>query len=170
MFAVVSGFGVAFAQLVPRRGLEIAGAIALLAFATVDLLSRRRGSYCKIGLLRQTPQKGCQSVIATAALWGFDTGLAVTTVRVTAATWAALAQCALGLSSPWAGVAYGVSFALPIALLLWNPQIGLAASSQEPVDPGLAGQLKFRSTAQLLSMVTLTVCAVLILWKVIANP
>src|SRR5690242_6329292 len=64
-------------------------AVALLALASVDVWARRSGTYCPVAWKRQTPRRFRlrHSVYVVASIWGFDTGLAVTTFRVTAATW-----------------------------------------------------------------------------------
>jgi hypothetical protein len=165
-FSVASGIGLAVKAVVPASTLVVASVLILIGLAGLDVFSLRRGSYCKFGFIRQTPQRiqYRQTIISTAIAWGFDTGLAVTTVRVTASTWAALALCTLGFASPLAGIAYGVSFALPVALLLWNPRIGAAATADTAGDPGLVRQLRFRPVAQLISTVALATCASLIYW------
>jgi hypothetical protein len=165
-FSVACGIGLAAKAVVPTSSLFVASIMILIGLAGLDVFSLRRGSYCKVGFIRQTPQniQYHQSIITTAIAWGFDTGLAVTTVRVTASTWAALALCSLGLASPLAGIASGVSFALPVALLQWNPRIGAAATADTAGDPGLVRQLRLRPAAQRISTVTLTTCASLIYW------
>ncbi|QKW34523.1 hypothetical protein HUT06_11205 [Actinomadura sp. NAK00032] len=69
---------------------------------------------------RQTPQQYFYRLGPTrgAFLWGLDTGLVVTTFRVTSLTWAALAVTLLGLVPWWAGVAYAAGFVLPSAVFV----------------------------------------------------
>jgi hypothetical protein len=55
---------------------------------------------------------------AGALLWGLDTGLVVTTFRVTSLSWAALALTALGLTPWWTGLLYAAGFTLPAAALV----------------------------------------------------
>ncbi len=57
-----------------------------------------------------------------ALLWGLDTGLAVTTFRVSAATWAVLALTLLNLAPWWLGAVYAAGFCLPLALATLGPR------------------------------------------------
>jgi hypothetical protein len=94
-------------------------AASLAALAAADIMAIRKGSYCRLGLRRQTPKTlhRRHDLLTVAAAWGFDTGLAVTTIRVAAATWGALALTALGFSSWRTGLAYGLGFAIPTLIL-----------------------------------------------------
>ncbi|MBO2459000.1 hypothetical protein [Actinomadura violacea] len=71
-------------------------------------------------LRRQTPQAYFYRLgpARGAFLWGLDTGLVVTTFRVTSLTWGALAVTVLGLVPWWAGVAYAAGFLVPSAVLI----------------------------------------------------
>lgn len=102
----------------PSR-LTIASA-AFGALALVDLFAIRQRDYCPLGVRRQTPRHLARplGLAATAAFWGFDTGLAVTTYRVTTITWAALVMTAFGLAPWWIGAGYGIGFATPMLLVL----------------------------------------------------
>jgi len=62
-------------------------------------------------------------ITTVAAIWGLDTGLAITTFRVAAITWGALLMTGLELSSWWIGFGYGVGFIVPLSIqfLLLNP-------------------------------------------------
>src|SRR4051794_3691194 len=95
-------------------------AVCLLALASIDIVSARKSRYCLLGMRRQTPQRLMYShpFAPVAAFWGFDTGLAVTTFRVAAITWAALVFALLGFTSWRSGVAYGVAFVAPLSVLL----------------------------------------------------
>jgi hypothetical protein len=53
-----------------------------------------------------------------AFLWGLDSGLVVTTFRVTSLSWAALTVTLLGLVPWWSGLAYALGFAVPTAMLV----------------------------------------------------
>lgn len=53
-----------------------------------------------------------------ALLWGLDTGLVVTTFRVTSLSWAALALTAFGFMPWWTGLLYAIGFTLPAAALV----------------------------------------------------
>jgi hypothetical protein len=111
------------AHLAPawRAGL---GTCGLTALAFLDFTGIRRRSYCPLGWRRQTPQKAWvhrYGATAGVTAWGFDTGLAVTTFRVAALTWGALALTALGFSSWRTGLAYGIGFIAPLMILLMMP-------------------------------------------------
>ena len=88
-----------------------------------------------------------------AAVWGFDTGLAITTFRVGAVTWGALILTLLGFGSWWNGIAYGISFTLPMMGLL------LAQTSAER----LQGLLNRRALVQSISAVLLIAAGGLVL-------
>jgi hypothetical protein len=94
-------------------------------------------------------------MLVVASIWGFDTGLAVTTFRVTAATWGALLLTVLGLSGWATGVAYGIAFAAPISVLMWTHRAGRIAEAVGPCDTGLAELLGMRQTWQIGSMIAL---------------
>jgi hypothetical protein len=117
--AALAGFALRAAG-VPMTWRMGAAAAVFLALAAVDVHAIRRKAYCPIGWRRQTPQRmgGRFGPMMNAAVWGFDTGIVVTTFRVAAITWAALSMAALGLSPWWTGLAYGLGFTLPMLVLL----------------------------------------------------
>lgn len=49
----------------------------------------------------------------TALFWGLDTGLVITTFRVTSLSWAALTLTFFGVVPWWAGAAYALGFVVP---------------------------------------------------------
>ncbi|TMD16163.1 MAG: hypothetical protein E6J00_01205 [Chloroflexi bacterium] len=135
IFAVVSLAGEAlFGWLHRTPAPSLVAAAALAALALVDL-----GAF---GLhtpmwRRQTPKQLFHRFgpSAGALLWGLDTGLVVTTFRVTSLSWAALALAALGLVPWWSGLLYAIGFTVPAAALVlavpahpWSPE-----DLQEPV-------------------------------------
>jgi hypothetical protein len=99
-------------------------------------------------------------MLVVASLWGLDTGLVITTFRVAAVTWGALYLAALGLSSPWAGVAYAGAFLLPFIALVVRPRLGRAAKAENAIDPGLEAMLRMRSGVQGVSAVLLMATAI----------
>ena len=131
-----------------RRSLTAAGLIVL---ASLDVWARTRGTYCPLGWIRQTPRslRLRRSALVVASLWGFDIGLAVTTIRVTAATWGAILLTLLRLSGWQTGIAYGLAFTIPITILLWTHRAGRC--SQEPGDGGLGELLKKHPVWQTIS-------------------
>ena len=92
----------------------------LTGLAVLDLFSIGKKRFCILGWRRQTPKTLNRKYRMTtvAAIWGFDTGLAVTTFRVGAVTWGALVTAGLGFAPWWIGFGYGGSFALPLVVLL----------------------------------------------------
>lgn len=149
-----------------RVGLAAAG---LFVLAALDLSAIARASYCPLGWRRQTPRilvRSCRlSVVA--AVWGFDTGLVVTTIRVAAVSWGALFLAALGLSPVWAGACYGLAFALPFLVLLSRPSLGRAARGSAPADPGLEAMLRKRPLIQGLSAGVLISGGVILLGRLL---
>jgi hypothetical protein len=140
-------------------------AAVLVALACLDFFSVKKDRYCPLGSRRQTPKSLLYRHAATtvAAVWGFDTGLAVTTIRVAAITWGALAMTVLGVSSWWAGFGYGIGFLVPVVASI------LAQSPSEQPTPGpslglrLQGQLASRGQAQLASAVLMLAAAAVLL-------
>jgi hypothetical protein len=151
IFAVASigahALGVTLLPLHWRLALAGAGLVLL---AAADLRALSRSSYCPIGWRRQTPRVLLRRyhMFVVATLWGLDTGLVVTTFRVAAVSWAALYIAALGLAPGWTGLAYGLGFTSPFLVLLFRPNLGVAAKSPTPTDPGLERMLRMRSLAQ----------------------
>ena len=147
------------------------GAAGLLALAALDVRAIARSTYCPLSWRRQTPKSLVHRSSATlvASAWGFDTGLAVTTVRVAAATWGAILLAGLGLSEWFAGLGYGLGFALPFVVLLWTHRVGRVARSPVPMDPGLASMLARRRPLQAVSATLLTAGAALLIVLVVAS-
>lgn len=119
VFAAVSFVGAGVREFVTAPWRAAAAAVSLFILAVVDLLSLRARSYCLLGARRQARQSliRTHSMTMIAAAWGFDTGLAVTTFRVSAVTWAAFALALLGFAPWWSGAAYGIAFAAPMLTL-----------------------------------------------------
>jgi hypothetical protein len=129
--------------------LSLAG-IVLVALSAADVHAVRSKTYCPISLRRQTPRRLMRQYPArlVALLWGLDTGLAVTTFRVSAATWGALFLTFLGFGTWWVGVFYGISFIVPLmAFICWGP-VGEASVQPEHIDPGLDRLIASRPFAQ----------------------
>ncbi|MCA1602993.1 MAG: hypothetical protein LC776_15620 [Acidobacteria bacterium] len=57
-----------------------------------------------------------------ALVWGLDTGLVVTTYRVSIASWAALALAMLHVIPVWSGIVYGLAFTIPLASFIVVPR------------------------------------------------
>jgi hypothetical protein len=181
---IVSAFGIAFmaGALVTFGGACVLGglvgltglddgwrhgvaAAALVVLAVVDVSAIRRAAYCPLGWRRQTPKGFARrhSPTTTAAVWGLDSGLAVTTFRVAAVTWGAILLVAFGLVPWWVGIAYGAGFVIPLSILVCTHRVGRVASSPDPADSGLEAMLGRRSTVQGVSAGLLAAGAILLL-------
>lgn len=124
-------------------------AVGLLALALVDLLAIKKACYCPLGLRRQTPKTLSRrhAVTTVMAWWGFDTGLAITTFRVAAITWAALLMAGLGLSAWWVGLGYGMGFVIPLLFFILT-QAPERPAVPSPVGLRLEGLLRKRAAIQ----------------------
>jgi hypothetical protein len=126
MFSVVHVLGEALrtGQIVEpvRYGLGAGICAILLAVDLVGILKRRQ--QCALGLQRQTPKNLVFRLGSWVGplLWGLDTGLAVTTIRMAALTWAAVALTALSLGPWWSGIAYGLGFSVPLTIAVLGPR------------------------------------------------
>jgi hypothetical protein len=170
-FALAAALGrVLGAGLLGARALSGLAAAALALFAALDLLARARSTHLPLGWRRQTPRALLRrrSPAAVAAIWGFDTGLVVTTFRVAAVSWAALLLAALGLAPSGVGLAYGLGFTLPFAALIYRPALGRAAREGGAADPGLERLLARRGTAQAASAALLALAAALLAAEALA--
>ncbi|MFI6323377.1 hypothetical protein ACIBG8_38010 [Nonomuraea sp. NPDC050556] len=98
-------------------GPRIAACAVLLACMAID--SGKFGLRTPM-LRRQTPRSHFARFgpARGAFLWGLDTGLVVTTFRVTSLTWAALGVTLFGLVPWWAGLFYALGFTLPSAVMV----------------------------------------------------
>jgi hypothetical protein len=159
IFGVVFMAGVAIGvdELSLQWRLGIA-AVGLASFALCDLVAIRKQNYCPLSWRRQTPQslRFRYSATATAAVWGFDTGLAVTTFRVAALTWAALLLTFLGLASWQVGFAYALAFVIPITVIFNGQPLASRSSTS------LEGLLDKRAMLQGISSITLLTAATLL--------
>jgi len=147
------------------------GAAGLLTLAAIDVQATRKSTYCRLSWRRQTPKSLMHrhSPTVVAAVWGFDIGLAITTVRVAAATWGAILLTGLGLSVWFTGLGYGLGFALPFVALLWTHRVGRTARSPLPVDPGLESMLAKRRRLQAVSAALLTVGSTILVGLIVAS-
>lgn len=112
---------------IARIGLEIrlwvaAGLCAMLCLIDIRVVRRRR--LCSIGRQRQTPKPLIErfGYHVGAFLWGLDTGLAVTTIRMVALTWAGLVLSLADIAPWWSGLAYGFGFTAPLTVAILGPR------------------------------------------------
>ena len=149
-----------------RRAIAAAG-LAMLAL--LDVWARRNGTWCPLTLRRQTPRtlRRRHSLRVVASVWGFDTGLAVTTFRVAGATWGAIVLTMLGLAGWQTGIAYGIAFTIPITILVWTHRAGRMAVTLEPGDPGLGELLGMRPAWQAKSAVLLAAASAMLMGELL---
>lgn len=88
-------------------------------------------------LRRQTPQRYMYKFNPelTAFLWGLDTGLAVTTIRVSSLTWAGMALAVVGLVPWWAGAAYALGFVVPLLVSVLLIPVRTDATGATTLEP-----------------------------------
>ncbi|MEK6280406.1 MAG: hypothetical protein AABN95_08650 [Acidobacteriota bacterium] len=166
VFGLTSAAGTALG--VPTLPLELrisVAVVSLIVLALVDVVGIRKRRYCLLGWRRQTPKTLGRrySVTKVAAVWGFDAGLIVTTFRVGAITWGALALTGLGFTSWWTGLAYGVAFTIPLLILILKQPSGDSSTAQTSVGPRLEQLLTKRPIVQLASAIALLAGAVFLL-------
>ena len=123
VFAALYGIGAVWGQHLPATARLWAAVAILAACALADLAMLATGRVYSIGWSRQTPRRAVYQLgdRAGALIWGLDTGLVVTTFRISAATWAALGLALLNVAPAWTGVAYGLGFVLPLAVSVLRP-------------------------------------------------
>jgi len=150
-----------------RRGVAAAGLVTL---ASLDVWARTHGTYCPMRWHRQTPRRlrYHHSMFVVASIWGFDTGLAITTIRVAAATWGAILLTLLSLSGWQTGIAYGLAFTIPITILMWTHRAGRC--SQEPGDGGLRELLDKRPVWQTISAAILIAGGIMLACEAFVGP
>lgn len=144
---IVVGSWMALAASMSLR-MNILSALAVIA-AGLDIYSARckRTRFCPLSLSRQTPKSLLYSSLNArfgVLLWGLDTGSVVSTFRVSAVTWIAVAAAALGIAPAWIGVLYAVGFLLPLTLVVTIPEGEgtMSGSSTLRITTALRGQLR----------------------------
>lgn len=103
--------------------------IVLLLCASADLVFPRAPRSL---FNRQTPRTlaGRFSIPVVGFLWGADTGLVISTIRASAASWAALALT-FASWGPWlVGAAYAVGFCVPLGTLVLSYPAGGGARGE----------------------------------------
>jgi hypothetical protein len=119
--ALAHEIGGALSGWVPRTVLLLTAAVVAVLGAAVDVRSLLTGDLAP-GIKRQTAEalphrtRGPDWVVPV--LWGLDTGLILTTFRVSCASYVMLVLAFLGLLPMWGGAAYGAAFAIPLAVAI----------------------------------------------------
>ncbi|MFI6458345.1 hypothetical protein ACIBF6_43210 [Streptosporangium amethystogenes] len=132
-YGLVHLLGSGLSGVMNETGAKLAAATVMLACVVIDsgLFELRTPMW-----QRQTPQQHFYRFGPTrgALLWGLDTGLVLTTFRVTSLTWAALGVTLFGLVPWWAGLAYALGFTLPsFAMVALVPQSKDLHETPEPI-------------------------------------
>jgi hypothetical protein len=155
-FGFVFLCGATIRAAIPPGWLFTVSGLSLLLLAVIDVFAIRRKSFCPLGWCRQTPKALARShgITTVMIVWGFDTGLAVTTFRVAALTWGALIFTATGLTEWWVGVGYGLAFVIPLLVLMLT-------QGPRPV-PRFEFMLQKRSAVQLTSAAILSATGALL--------
>lgn len=124
VFAALYGVGAVWGQDVPVTVRHWTAVVLLAVCAVVDAAMLWSGRVYSVGWSRQTPRRAVYQLGDRfgALVWGLDTGLVVTTFRISAATWAALGLALLNVAPAWIGVAYGVGFVGPLAVSVLRPR------------------------------------------------
>jgi hypothetical protein len=148
VFAALYGIGAVWGEHLPAVARHWAAVGLLIVCAVADVAMLVAGRTYSIGWSRQTPRRAVYQLGDRygALVWGLDTGLVVTTFRISAATWAALGLALLNVAPAWTGLAYGLGFVLPLAVSVLRP----AGRTETVTDPGwLPGILAgYRRTVQ----------------------
>ncbi|MEU8247510.1 hypothetical protein [Nonomuraea sp. NPDC048916] len=159
IMSTASVVGRAFgAALLPETFRLWSAVVLCVALCAFDVASLRARGMCRVTWRRQTPKNLLYQYGPRTGpfLWGLDTGLAVTTFRVSAATWGVLGLAVLQVAPWWTGVAYALGFALPLAIATmvprWDPP-------REPgwVSMGLSKRHAIGQFATLAALVSLLV-------------
>lgn len=158
---VVSQAGLAVRALLPRQPILLVIAVAALAGIVIDSRAASQRHWT-LGVARQTPKHfqflGEHAWIASYA-WGVDTGLVVTTYRVSFCSWLLLLLALLGIAPPWAGVICGIFFAVPLVAVTRlvrtrfnHPWGGVRPWSAVPVQIGGVGSMLLLAIVSVLTM------------------
>ncbi len=116
VFAIAHAIGQQVTRTVPAEVRVVGVLVALLVSMTVDGYTIRRKTWCPGTPGRQTPKMIYyrQGARRAALAWGLDTGLVVTTYRVSSLSWALLLLGLMGVTPWWLGLAYSAGFVVPL--------------------------------------------------------
>lgn len=146
VFGALYGIGAVWGQHLPTTARHGAAVLLLAACAAADVAMLWAGRTYSVGWSRQTPRRAVHQLgdRLGALVWGLDTGLVVTTFRISAATWAALGLAALNVAPAWAGFAYGIGFVGPLAVSVLRPR----GRTERPADPSWLPGILVSGTAE----------------------
>jgi len=147
---VVSQAAPAVGALVPRQLILLVLAVVSVIGIGIDARAASKGQWT-LGMARQTPkylQFLGEHAWITPYAWGVDTGLMVTTYRVSFCSWLLLLLALIGVAPPWAGLIYGMSFVMPLLLMtrvvktrFHHPSDGVRPWSAVPIQVGGIGSM-----------------------------
>jgi hypothetical protein len=158
---VVSQAAPALGAFVPRRITLLALVVASAVGIVVD--SRAASlRHWTLSMARQTPKRlqflGEHAWITPYA-WGVDTGLVVTTYRVSFCSWLLLLLALTGVVPLWAGLISGLAFAIPLLVMtqlaktrFHHPSDGIRPWSAVPVQIGGIGSMLLLAAVSVLVM------------------
>jgi hypothetical protein len=118
VFGVANALGQLSARALPLAVRVAAVLVVLLASMGLDGYTMVRKTWCPGTPGRQTPKmilyrNGAQRA---ALAWGLDTGLVLTTYRVSSMSWGLLLLGLMGVTPWWIGLAYAAGFVVPLWL------------------------------------------------------
>lgn len=118
IFVVASGIGTPARALVPSSTRVLLTLLVLLGAILLDAYSLRRKRLCPLTARRQTPKMVYDNYGSgpAALVWGLDTGLVVTTYRLSSISWALLLLSVLGIAPWWTGLGYALGFVTPLLI------------------------------------------------------
>lgn len=140
VFATASSIGRLAAETVPAEVRVVGVLAALLTSMAIDGYTIKRKTWCPVTPNRQTPKMIYyrHGARRAALAWGLDTGLIVTTYRVSSISWALLLLALMGVTPWWVGLAYSAGFVVP--LWLGCSTSGILASDNTAVARLLTGR------------------------------
>jgi hypothetical protein len=118
VFGIADAIGQVAVRAVPLA-VRVAGVlVALLASMAIDIYTMVRNTWCPGTPRRQTPKMIYyrHGAHRAALAWGLDTGLVLTTYRVSSMSWALLLLGLIGVTPWWIGLAYAAGFVVPLWL------------------------------------------------------
>lgn len=105
---------------ITTRGLLLIGFMTSLAIA--EIVRFVLGKPFSIGIHRQTPRSWGHRLTGP-LLWGIDTGISITTIRITPLSFAGILMVILGYGNKWIGLWYAAGFIGSLILATtWPPQ------------------------------------------------
>lgn len=136
VFGIANSIGQLVARIVPADGRIAMALVVLMVSIAIDGYTIARKTWCPATPRRQTPKMIYyrHGARRAAVAWGLDTGLLLTTYRVSSMSWALLLFGLMGVTPWWIGLAYAAGFVVP----LW---LGSSMSGKFPGDSTAVARL-----------------------------